>query len=112
MSIQQWPEQTVVMEMGDDPQLTDKLNNLTEQLERNPSLDVVLDMRGVSYINSANLGKLLKVRAVLIANKRRLLLAGMSTQVRQILLVVGLNKMFEVADDTSIALASLHMGRK
>jgi hypothetical protein len=31
----------------------------------------------------------------------------MSTQVRQILLVVALDKIFDVADDTSIALASL-----
>jgi anti-anti-sigma factor len=100
-------DQIVVVEMGDDPQFTDELNNLTEQLGRNPSVDVVLDMRWVSYLNSANLGKLLKVRAVLIANKRRLFLAGMSTQVRQILLVVALDKIFDVADDTSIALASL-----
>ena len=112
MPIQQPSDQIVVVEMGDDPQFTDELNNLTEQLGRNPSVDVVLDMRWVSYLNSANLGKLLKVRAVLIANKRRLFLAGMSTQVRQILLVVRLDKMFDVADDTSIALASLHMDRK
>ena len=112
MSIQQPSDQIVVVEMGDDPQFTDELNNLTEQLGRNPSVDVVLDMHWVTYLNSASLGKLLKVRAVLIANKRRLFLAGMSTQVRQILLVVGLDKMFDVADDTSIALASLHMDRK
>ncbi len=109
MPIQQPSDQIVVVEMGDDPQFTDELNNLTEQLGRNPSVDVVLDMRWVSYLNSANLGKLLKVRAVLIANKRRLFLAGMSTQVWGILVVVGLDKIFDVADDTSIALASLQM---
>ena len=64
MPIQQWSDKIVVVEMGDDPQFTAELNSLTEQLEQNPSVDVVLDMRGVSYINSANIGKLLKVRAV------------------------------------------------
>ena len=112
MPIQQPSDQIVVVEMGDDPQFTDELNNLTEQLGRNPSVDVVLDMRGVSYINSANLGKLLKVRAVVIANERRLFLEGMAKQVWEILLVVGLDKIFDVADDTSIALASLQMERK
>ena len=112
MPIQQPSDQIVVVEIGDDPRFTDELNNLTEQLGRNPSVDVVLDMRWVSYLNSANLGKLLKVRAVLIANKRRLFLTGMITQVRDILVVVGLDKIFDVADDTSIALASLQMGRK
>ena len=102
----------MLVEMGDDPRFTDELNNLTEQLGRNPSLDVVLDMRGVSYINSANLGKLLKARAVVIANERRLFLAGMAKQVWEILLFVKLDTIFEVAEDTSSALASLHTERK
>ena len=112
MPIQQPSDQIVVVEMGDDPQFRDELNNLTEQLGWNPSVDVVLDMRWVSYLSSADLGKLLKVRAVLIANKRRVLLTGITTQVWGILLVVGLDKIFDVADDTSIALASLHMDHK
>ena len=112
MPIQQWSDQIVVAEMGDDPQFTDELNNLTEQLERNPSVDVVLDMRGVSYINSANLGKLLKMRAAVITNERRLFLAGMAKQVWEILLFVKLDTIFEVAENTSSALASLQMGRK
>ncbi len=112
MPIQQWSDKVVVVEMGDDPQFTDELNSLTEQLERNPSVDVVLDMRGVSCVNSSNIGKLLKVRKVLIANERRVFLIGITTQVWGILLVVGLDKIFDVADDTSIALASLHMDRK
>ena len=112
MPIQQWSDQILVVEMGDDPQFTDELNSLTGQLEQNPSVDVVLDMRGVSYINSANLGKLLKVRAAVIANGRRLFLAGMAKQVWEILLFVKLDTIFEVADDVASALTSLQVNRK
>ena len=112
MSIQQWSDQIIVVEMGDDPQFTDELNSLTEQLERDPPKDVVLDMQGVTYVNSSNLAKLLRVRKAVIAKERRVFLTGISTQVWGILLVTGLDKIFNVADDTASALTSLQMNRK
>ena len=39
-------------------------------------------------------------------------MTGITTQVWEILLVVGLDKIFDVADDISIALASLQIERK
>ena len=112
MPIQQWSDQILVVEMGDDPQFTDELNSLTEQLERNPSLDVVLDMREVSRIDSSNIARLLRVRTAVIANEYRLFLTGISTQVWGILVVIGLDKIFNVADDMASALTSLQMNRK
>ena len=112
MPIQQWSDQIVVVELGDDPQFTDELNNLTEQLERDPPMDVVLNMQAVSFVNSSNIAKLLRVRKAVIAKDRRVFLTGMSTQVWGILLVTGLDKIFDVADDTASALTSLQMNRK
>ncbi len=111
MPIQQWSDQILVVEMGDDPHFTDELNSLTEQLERNPSLDVVLDMREVNHIDSSNIAKLLRVRTAMIANERRLFLTGISTQVWGILLMTGLDKIFDVTDDVASALTSLQMNR-
>jgi len=112
MPIQQWSDQILVVEMGDDPQFTDELNSLTEQLERNPSLDVVLDMWGVNQIYSSNIAQLLRVRAVVIANERRLILAATRTQVWGVLLESRLDKKFDVADDVASALTSLEMNHK
>jgi len=112
MTNQQWSDQILVVEMGDDPQFTDKLNNLTLRLERNPSLDVVLDMREVSQIYSSNISQLLRVRAAVIANKRRLFLAATRTQVWGVLQEISLDKKFDVADDVASALTSLEMNRK
>ncbi len=112
MPIQQWSDQILVVEMGDDPQLTDELDSLTEHLEQNPSLDTVLDMREVNHIDSSNIAKLLRVRVVVIANERCMFLAGISTQVWGALLVTGLDKIFDVADDVASALTSLQVNRK
>ena len=112
MTNQQWSDQILVVEMGDDPQFTDKLNNLTLRLERNPSLDVVLDMREVSQIYSSNISQLLRVRAAVIANKRRLFLAATRTQVWGVLQEISLDKKFDVADDVASALTSLEMNLK
>ncbi len=112
MPIQQWSDQIVLADLTDDPQFTDELNSLTEQLERDPPKDVVLDMQGVTYVNSSNIAKLLRVRKAAIAKDRRVFLTGISTQVWGILLVTGLDKIFDVADDTASALTSLQMNRK
>ena len=112
MTNQQWSDQILVVEMGDDPQFTDELNSLTEQLERNPSLDVVLDMWEVNQIYSSNISQLLRVRAAVIANKRRLFLAATRTQVWGVLQEISLDKKFDVADDVASALTSLEMNLK
>ena len=112
MPIKQWSDRILVVEMGDDPQFTDELNSLIEQLERNPSLDVVLNMWGVNQIYSSNISQLLRVRAAVIANKRRLFLAATRTQVCGVLQEISLDKKFEVADEVADALTSLEMNRK
>ncbi len=112
MPIQQWSDQIVVADLADDPQFTDELNSLTDQLERDPPKDVVLDMQGVTYVNSSNISKLLRVRKAVIAQDRQVFLTGMSTQVWGIRLGTGLDKIFNVADDTASALTSLQMNRK
>ena len=112
MPIQEWSDQIVVVELGNDPQFTDELNSLNERLERDPAVDVVLNMQAVSFVNSSNIAKLLRVRKAVIAKERRVFLTGISTQVWGILLVTGLDKIFDVADDTASALTSLQMKRQ
>ena len=101
MPIQKWPDNAVVVAIGDNPQLTDKLNSLTEQLGQGPALDLVLDMREVSYVDSSDIGKLLRVRKVVIAKERRVFLTGITAQVWRILQTLGLDQLFDVTEQTS-----------
>ncbi len=112
MPIRQWSDHILVVEMEDDPQFTDELNSLTEQLERNPSLDVVLNMWGVNQIYSSNIAQLLRLRAAVISNKRRLFLAEIRSQVWDVLQAVRLDEKFDTADEVAIAVRSLQMKRK
>lgn len=110
MSIENWSDSIVVVDLQDDPVLTDDLTGLFDQLDKKPGVDVVLDFAGVSYLNSSNIAKLLKVRKKLISDKRRLVLCGINTNVWGLFLVTGLDKVFEFTDSVSTALATVQLG--
>ena len=109
MSIEQWSDNILVVDLQDDPALTDDLVAVLDQTETRPDLDVVLDFASTTYLNSSNLAKLLKLRKQLSSNKRRLLLCGISTQLWGLFLYTQLDKVFEFADDVGTALASLQL---
>jgi len=108
MAIQKWSDEITVGELGDDPLFSDDLGTLLEELEQSPS-DIVLNMAAVSFINSSNVAKLLRLRKQVVNADRRLLLCGVNTQVWGIFLVTGF---FEFTNDISTALAALQMGEK
>ena len=109
MSIENWSENILVVELQDDPALTDDLTALLDQLSEQTEVDVVLDFAGVNYLNSSNIAKLLKLRKQLIANKRKLVLCGIDTNVWGLFLVTGLDKVFEFAESIATGLASVQI---
>ena len=111
MSIQKWSDNTIVVELQDDPAFSDDLVSVTDQVGTQPGVDVVLDFSNVNYVNSSNLAKLLKLRKALAGAQRRLLICGVDTSVWGIFLVTGLEKVFEFADNVTMALAGLQIER-
>jgi len=110
MAIQQWSEKIVLADLQDDPQFTDDMNGLLEIVQAQPDVDVVMNFREVSFMNSSNIAKLLKLRKqVMITNDRQLKLCGISTHVWGVFLVTGLDKIFDFTDDTATALAALQL---
>ncbi len=111
MSVEQWSETITLAELGDDPQFTDDLAAVIEQCIRDTRLDVLLNLSAVTYLNSSNIAKLLKLRKlVTITNQRRLKLGGVSTRVWGVFLVTGLDRIFEFVDDVPSGLAALQLG--
>ena len=108
MATQDWSDDIVVVNLSDDPEFTDEINALTEQLQKTPK-NVVLDFVGVKFLNSSNISRLLKIRKVLVDNKKSLCLCGIAIQVWGVFLLTGLDSLFDVAEDTASALASLQM---
>lgn len=110
MPIQQWSDSILIGEMQDDPQFTDDINALVEQCAENPQYDVLVSLGEVSFLNSSNISKLLKLRkTVQISNQRKLKLCGVNTQVWGVFLVTGLDRIFDFADDVPTALAAMQL---
>lgn len=111
MPIQQWSDNIVVVELSDDPQFTDDLNAVIDLVAANPDLDVALSFAAVTFLNSSNIAKLLRLRkAVVVANGRRLKFCAINNQVWGVFLVTGLDKVFDFSDDIASGLAALQLG--
>ncbi len=108
MAIQKWSENITVVELSEDPQLTDELAALIDGLGENLT-DVVLNFAAVGFINSSNISRLLRLRKFMIASQKRLILCGVNSQAWGVFLVTGLDKIFEFAHDMATALATLQL---
>ena len=109
MTIEQWSDNILVVEVQDDPAFTDDMSSLLDQIEQAPTFDVVLYLAAVSYLNSSNIAKLLKLRKKVVGNRRRLVLCGIDTDVWGLFLVTGLDKVFEFADSVATGLGTVQL---
>ena len=108
MPAQDWSDDIIMVDLQSDPELTDELTALTERLEKDPR-HVVLNFTQVKFLNSSNISRLLKLRKVLVDRKHRLCLCQIPIQVWGVFLLTGLDTLFDVAEDTASALASMQM---
>jgi anti-anti-sigma factor len=108
MAIQNWSDKITVVELGDDPQFSEDMANVTEQVSSTPT-DVVLNFSAVGFINSSNIARLLRLRKLLLGAQRRLILNGVNSQVWGVLIVTGLDRIFEFTNDMATALAMLQL---
>ena len=53
MGIQNWSDDIIVVDLGDDPQFTDELTAVSDTVEGEPR-HVVLNFAAVGFINSSN----------------------------------------------------------
>lgn len=115
-----WSDNIVVAELLDEPALSEELSALILRAEgdagpggkgQSPAVmpHVVLNFGAVTYMNSSNLGQLLRLRKLLAEQKRQMRLCSVNDDVWQILMVTGLDKVFRFAPDPLTALAGLQM---
>ena len=107
MSVKDWSENIILGELQDDPIFSEDLNLLQELAEQRPGCHVVLDLSRISFLNSSNIAKLLKLLASPPPGNLRL--CGIDTGVWGVFLVTGLDKIFEFCDDVPSGLASVQI---
>jgi anti-sigma B factor antagonist len=113
MPITDWSDSILIAEVNDEPAFSDEMEALMRRLEaqhqgRLP--DVIVDMRAVSYVNSSNIAQLLRLRKKVLASSARLRVCSVNDAVWSVLLITGLDKVFDFTDDVSTSLASLQIG--
>ena len=110
MSIQNWSESVLLVELQNDPQFSDEINSLLELVEKRSDVDVVVNLQAVEFLNSSNIARLLKLRKqVVVTHQRKLKLCGLSTHVWGVFLVTGLDKIFDFCDDVTSGLTALQI---
>lgn len=108
----EWSDRILISDLADEPALSDELAALNERVSKlgpDEAQDVVLNFSGVTYLNSSNIAQLLKLRAAVHEKKRSLRCCSVGDQVWSVMLLTGLDKVFEFAPDPASAIASLQL---
>ena len=108
MTIENWSDKIIVVELEDDPQFADDLANLLDQLDQSPR-DVVLNFAEISFLNSSNIAKLLRVRKKMLSVDRWLVLCGITAKIKSVFAITGLDKIFQFAGDITTSLATIQI---
>ena len=110
MAIQNWSEDIILADLAEDPQFSEDLSSLMVALDERAA-NVVLNFSTVSFINSSNIARLLRLRKFMSTHKRRLILCGVNPHVWSIFHVTGLDKTFEFTNDVATALATVQLSK-
>ena len=111
MPLNRWSDNILIAEFGDEPAFSEDIDALFRQLndDEAPTPHVVVDMRGVTYLNSSNITQLLKLRKHLLSRDARLRVCSVNDAIWSVLLITGLDKLFDFTDDVSTSIASLQI---
>jgi anti-anti-sigma regulatory factor len=112
MPITEWSDDIALVDLGQEPQLSDDLGALIASLD-GPGAQArhaVLDMREVRMLTSSNIASLLRLRKIQKLSKKRLVVARVSDRIWAVFLTAGLDEMFETSSDVGTALASIQLG--
>ncbi len=118
MAITEWSDSILIVQLSDEPLFSEEMDALMSRLgpidpqrssPQTAPLDVILDLSEVTHLNSSNLAQLLKLRKRLQLGARRLRICAVNDRVWTVLLITGLDGLFEFTEDVSTSLASLQI---
>ena len=92
----------ITLNQGGDVLLKDKVQSLLQQGHKK----LLLDLGGVSYVDSAGLGQLVQVHATTKSNGGSLRLINVTKRLKDLLVVTKLVTVFDSYDSEAEALAS------
>jgi anti-anti-sigma factor len=75
-----------------------KVRNLIQEMVNSTAKRVVLDLSKLDFVDSSGLGMLLVAREELVQSRKSFVLRGAQGQVKRVLAVAQLDKVFEIED--------------
>ncbi len=114
MPLLQWSDSILIAELTDEPMFSEDFESLMGQLEGDDDAtpNVSVDLKRVTYLNSSNIAQLLRLRKKLETTGQRLRICSVGDTVWSVMLITGLDKLFEFLDDVSTSLASLQIDQE
>ena len=94
----------ITLNKGGDVLLKDKVQSLIQQGQKN----IVVDLGGVSYVDSAGLGQLVQAYATTKNKGGALKLLNVTKRLKDLLVVTKLLTVFDTFEDEQAALASFN----
>ncbi len=86
-----------------DPQRTQELPGLADRLASAGKLRAVVDLAGIGYLSSLQIGGIISLRQGLNARGGRLQIANLSTSLRAVFQVLKLDRLFRLDLDLDAA---------
>ena len=109
MSIQNWSDDIVLVNLVKEPNISNELQVVTGMVTSKGGFDVVIDFADIEIITSSSISKFLTLRKHLTASGHRLVFSSVSPRAKKIFAVTGLDNIFNFVDDQFIALAGLQL---
>ena len=109
MAIQNLLDDVIVFDAPREPEMGDELQELLEldAVRDQGGCNVIIDFSEVDIVRQVNLSKLLRLRKIIADNHKKLILCSMAPATKGIFTITGLDEIFSVEEDKSIALARL-----
>lgn len=111
MPIEAWSDEITILELGDEPAFSEDMASLMQRLDANEDAipDMIVNLAAVTYLNSSNIAQLLRLRKRVNTAGRNMRICAVEDQVWGVLMITGLDKIFDFTDDVTTALASLQL---
>ena len=116
MPLNTWSDTITIAELVDEPIFSEDMDALVDQIDaiRHESDEevphVIVNLQNVGTVNSSNLGSMLRIRKLLDACDRRLLICGVNDSIWSAMIATGLDRVSSFASDVTTALAEIQLG--
>jgi anti-anti-sigma factor len=106
MTLNQWDDNILILELLDEPDFSEDTDSLLLLLrdENEKISNVIIDLQNVFTLNSSNLGALIEIKKMLETKGKRMVICNISDSIWSTMLATGLDQVFEFIEDTTTAL--------